>query len=71
MDEPLLLLFGTDKIAVLMQKMGLGKDGAGLADPMIARAIRNAQSKVSAKITGSVPCRSQEEWFRVNLPSGI
>jgi hypothetical protein len=71
MDEPLLLLFGTDKIAALMQKLGLGNDGDALADPMITRAIRNAQSKVSAKISGSVPCRSQEEWFRINLPGGI
>jgi hypothetical protein len=71
MDEPLLKLFGTDKIAALMQKMGLSIDGEALTDPMITRAIRNAQSKVSAKISGSVPCRSQEEWFRINLPSGI
>jgi hypothetical protein len=54
-----------------MQKMGLGSDSEALADLWITRAIRNAQSKVSAKVIGSVPCRSQEEWIRINLPSGI
>ncbi|MEO8630044.1 MAG: hypothetical protein ABI612_18370 [Betaproteobacteria bacterium] len=71
MDEPLLKLFGTEKIAGLMQKMGMDNDGAAFADAMINRAIRNAQSKVSARIAGSMPCRSQEEWIRINLPGGL
>ncbi|WP_462323291.1 preprotein translocase subunit SecA [Desulfoplanes sp.] len=45
LDDDLLRLFGSDRIAGLMDKLGM-EEGQSIENKMISRAIENAQSKV-------------------------
>ncbi|MFH1283257.1 MAG: preprotein translocase subunit SecA [bacterium] len=47
LDDELMRLFGSERIAGLMSKLGL-KDGEDIQHPWISRAIENAQRKVEA-----------------------
>jgi len=45
MQDELMRLFGSDKMSVLMQKLGL-KEGDDIQHPWISKAVENAQKKV-------------------------
>jgi len=45
MEDELMRLFGSDKMSVVMQKLGL-KEGEDLQHPWISKAVENAQRKV-------------------------
>ncbi|MDD5102428.1 MAG: preprotein translocase subunit SecA [Endomicrobiaceae bacterium] len=45
MQDELMRLFGSDRMAVLMQKLGL-KEGDDIQHPWISKAVENAQKKV-------------------------
>jgi preprotein translocase subunit SecA len=45
MEDELMRLFGSDKISIVMQKIGL-KEGEDIQHPWISRAIESAQKKV-------------------------
>ncbi len=47
LEDDLLRIFGSDKIAGLMDKMGM-KEGEPIEHPMLSKAIENAQRKVEA-----------------------
>ncbi|MDR0978176.1 MAG: preprotein translocase subunit SecA [Endomicrobium sp.] len=45
MEDELMRLFGSDRMSVIMQKLGL-KEGEDIQHPWISRAVENAQKKV-------------------------
>ncbi|MHB9154924.1 MAG: preprotein translocase subunit SecA [Endomicrobiales bacterium] len=47
LEDELMRLFGSDRISILMQKLGM-KEGEEIQHPWISRAIENAQRKVEA-----------------------
>jgi|SRR5687767_8382902 len=67
LDEPMMKSFGSDNIVNLMRKLGMQEDEA-ISHGMVTKAIRNAQEKISKKVTTEIKCSSSEEWIRVNLP---
>ncbi len=48
LDDDLMRLFGSDRIANVMQRLGL-KEGQEIEHPWISKAIENAQKKVEAR----------------------
>jgi hypothetical protein len=65
LDDPLFRLFGGDKIASLLTKMGLD-DNEGISHPMITQSIYKAQEKLAAKITIDHSAHSMQEWMEKN-----
>ncbi|MBI5137714.1 MAG: preprotein translocase subunit SecA [Nitrospirae bacterium] len=47
LDDPLMRIFGSERIAGLMERMGM-EDGVPIEHRMVTRAIENAQKKVEA-----------------------
>ena len=66
LDEPLLLYFGGQRIAELMQTLGLNSNES-INHPMISKAISRAQQKIGKKISAEFPARSQSGWLSSNL----
>jgi hypothetical protein len=66
LDEPLFTSFGGERIAELVKKLGMDETEA-IEHPMISRSIRNAQEKISKKISFEQSGLSQEEWFIKNF----
>ena len=62
---PLLRMFGSEKIAELMVKMGMQEDEP-LNHAMITRAIGQAQEKIAKKCSTDMHAVSEEEWLRAN-----
>lgn len=48
MQDELMRLFGSDRMAVVMQKLGL-KEGEAIEHPWISKAVENAQRKVEGR----------------------
>ncbi len=48
MEDELMRLFGSDRMAVVMQRLGL-KEGENIQHPLISRAVENAQKKVEGQ----------------------
>src|SRR5690606_27452194 len=69
LDEPLMRVFGSERIVALCGQLGLNPDES-LRHPMIDRAIENAQKRLQARAPNAVPTRSAEEWFALNLSDG-
>jgi hypothetical protein len=65
-DEPLMKLFGADKIKQTMLSLGMKEDEM-LSHPMISKAIKNAQQKIESKVQFSSHAVSSEEWFKMYL----
>jgi len=65
LEDPLLQLFGGDRIISLMQKMGASESEV-IEHTMISRSIRNAQEKLDKKTTVDHPADSQQQWFAFN-----
>lgn len=63
LDEPLLQHFGGEKLALLVQKLGL-EPTEFLEHNMISNSLARAQQKISEKVIADFSARSQEEWFR-------
>lgn len=66
LDEPLLQHFGSDKILLLMQKMGM-TDSENIEHPLIKQSIKRAQEKLSEKVLFDRTAASSAEWFRINV----
>lgn len=66
LDEPLFMHFGGERIAHLMQVMGLPENEA-VEHPMITSAIKNAQEKISKEIVVEHLATSQSDWFSKNI----
>jgi preprotein translocase subunit SecA len=67
LDEPLMHAFGGERIAKLMDQLGMGADEV-IQHPMVDRSIVRAQQKLQKAAPNAVPTRSPEEWFASNLP---
>lgn len=67
LDSELLRLFGSDKIASLLEKMSWDKN-TFMSHSFITKAVENAQRKISEKATGDVRADSAEKWFEYNYP---
>ena len=68
LDEPLMLLFGGEKIAGMMKNLGMDENSP-LEHTMITKSIHNAQDKISKKATTELSADSAAEWLKNNLPS--
>ncbi len=67
LEEPLMTIFGSDKIKVLLGKLGCSD--APIVHPMIRAAISQAQGKIKEKATGDGKTRSSEAWFHHFCPA--
>jgi len=67
LTDPLLNHFGGDRIRGLMKQVGMEEQEC-LSNPIISRAIRNAQEKIQSQIQREMQTNSPEEWFKYNLP---
>lgn len=63
LDEPLLKHFGGERLALLVQKLGL-EPTEFLEHSMISGSLVRAQQKISEKVIADFSAQSQEEWFR-------
>jgi hypothetical protein len=66
LEEPIFMHFGSKRIALLMQKMGLSENEA-IEHPMITTAIKHAQEKISKELVIEHSATSQAEWFSKNI----
>lgn len=66
MDEPLMQIFGSDRITELLKRLGL-QEGETLDHPMISKSIVRAQEKLDEKKNlHKAEFSSQEDWMRAN-----
>jgi hypothetical protein len=65
LDEPLLTLFGGEKIIDMMQKLGMKEDEI-IEHKMVSQSIANAQKKIEEKLVVEQSVRSQAEWLERN-----
>ena len=66
LDEPLLRTFGGDKVASLMQSLGLTEDEA-VEHALVTRALAKARSKLAARVRGPIDAQSMAQWFARNV----
>jgi len=65
LDDPLLHVFGSDNIKVMMQRFGL-KENESIEHSLVTKSISNAQKKIEKKITNDSEAISQDAWFKKN-----
>jgi hypothetical protein len=65
-DDPLLKMFGSEKILPLLEKMGL-EDEEALEHKIITLSINNARDKVGKKVRTEIQASSPQEWFALNV----
>jgi hypothetical protein len=66
LDEPLLKLFGGDRVVALMQQLGMKPDEM-VSHPMVSKALENARIKIAKKVRLEQPASSMAEWFSRNV----
>jgi hypothetical protein len=66
LDEPLLTLFGGEKLLDIMQKLGMKEDEI-IEHKMVSQSIANAQKKIEGKLVIEQSVRSQAEWIERNI----
>lgn len=67
-DEPLLMLFGGERIGKMMRLMGMKKNEL-IEHKMISDSIRKAQEKIASKVSFEQSAHSAADWFKINLPA--
>jgi hypothetical protein len=65
LDEPLMAVFGGERLVGLMQRLGMPPDEA-ISHPMVDKSIVNAQKKLERRVRSVQPVDSDAEWFRIN-----
>ncbi len=65
LNEPLLQMFGSEKITSLMKTLGL-KDDECVTHSFVTKSIENAQKKLEKKVVNDIETRSQDDWFKRN-----
>ncbi len=63
LDEPLLRIFGSERITMMMQKLGLTESEC-IEHSFVTKSIINAQKKIEKKIINETETISQEDWFK-------
>lgn len=67
LDDPLLINFGVTSVQDLGKRLGIDEE-VFLSNPLITRAIRQAQEKIEKEVPRDLPAWSIEDWFKHNLP---
>ena len=70
LDEPLIALFGGEKLPGIMQKIGMKEDEI-IEHKMVSQSIANAQKKIEEKLVIEQSARSQAEWIERNIKTGL
>lgn len=65
LDEPLMQVFGGERIVELMKKLGINEDEM-IEHNMISSSIIKAQKKLAENITIENSANSQHDWFAKN-----
>lgn len=65
LEEPLFAHFGGQKIIHILQQTGVNENEA-LENPIISRALKNAQEKLAATLLIEQTATSQNDWFKRN-----
>lgn len=66
LDEPLFIQFGGERIAPLLQKMGLQADEV-IEHNMITLSIKRAQEKIAAAVLIENAANNQADWLLKNM----
>ena len=66
LDEPLLKIFGGEKLIDIMQKLGMKEDEL-IEHKMVSQSIANAQKKIEERMIVEQSVRSQSEWLEQSL----
>ncbi len=66
LDEPLLIIFGGEKLIKIMQDLGMKEDEI-IEHKMVSQSIANAQEKIEKKLEIEQSMRSQSEWIEKNF----
>ncbi|MBV9463095.1 MAG: hypothetical protein JO317_02600 [Verrucomicrobiae bacterium] len=67
LDEPLFVHCGVSKTLPLLRKVGMDEHSA-IENPLLSRAIANAQQVLAKNCRTDRPARSAEEWMTLNAP---
>lgn len=65
LQEPLLQLFGGDRIRSIMKTMGMA-EGESMEHPYISQSIQRAQEKIEKQLVVEQTAKSQQEWLDRN-----
>lgn len=66
LEEPLFMQFGSERIAPLLQKMGLLADEV-IEHDMITHSIKRAQEKIASKVLVDNTAHNQGDWLLKNF----
>jgi hypothetical protein len=66
LDEPLVKMFGGEKLIDIMQKLGMKEDEV-IEHKMVSQSITNAQNKIEERMNVEQSVRSQSDWLERNL----
>jgi hypothetical protein len=67
LEDGLMQHFGSDKIASMMQQLGMPEDES-VQHSMISKALLNARKNLDQKVSNEMKSRSEEQWFANNCP---
>jgi len=67
-DEPLLNLFGSERLKQLLERLGMSEDEM-IEHAMISTSIKNAMEKVQSQLVMEHPSDSEANWYRTNYRS--
>jgi hypothetical protein len=62
LDEPLLIMFGGEKLIKIMQSLGMNEEEI-IEHKMVSQSIATAQEKIEKKVIVEPTARSQSEWL--------
>jgi hypothetical protein len=66
LDEPLLMVFGGEKLIKVMQSLGMNEDEI-IEHKMVTQSIANAQERIEKKLEIEQSMRSQSDWIEKNF----
>lgn len=66
LDDALFATFGSGNIKSLMEKLGMNEEEY-IEHNFVAKAIRNAQEKISKSVLVEIKAASEKEWFTKNV----
>ena len=67
LDEPMMKIFASESVTRMLKALGMSEKDR-IESGLVARRIRDAQKKLTAKATGDQKAESMEDWFKLNLP---
>jgi len=70
LDEPIMRLFGGDRVLAMMQQLGMKPD-EWVTHPLVSKSLDNARHKLPAKVSMELQASSMEEWFARNVAEKI